>query len=286
MRLVALLTATAAVLVAAPAAAQDYNSTVAGTNPLANFRLTAPGTPSTVNGYSTTYTTTTGTGPGAPIVADPGNTGATFTGSNAAPQSEVRTGLSGGIPGKGSVNLWVNLSALPSTLGHFFSLTSEPQFGNDFDFQIETDNVLRFYTGAGENIAFALDPATLVGQWHMLTATYDATLGANSFRNLYFDGDFAAGFTGAVNSAAKASQFTIGYNDVFGGRDFAGTIDEVTVWNYGLSGGQVAAIYRSAGQPAVAGGVPEPATWAMLVGGFGLVGGALRRRRATTLAIA
>jgi hypothetical protein len=29
--------------------------------------------------------------------------------------------------------------------------------------------------------------------------------------------------------------------------------------------------------------VPEPASWAMMLGGFGLVGGALRRRR-TTLA--
>jgi len=30
--------------------------------------------------------------------------------------------------------------------------------------------------------------------------------------------------------------------------------------------------------------VPEPATWAMLIGGFGLAGGALRRRRATLVA--
>jgi hypothetical protein len=29
---------------------------------------------------------------------------------------------------------------------------------------------------------------------------------------------------------------------------------------------------------ALAGAVPEPATWAMMIGGFGLVGGALRRR--------
>jgi len=31
----------------------------------------------------------------------------------------------------------------------------------------------------------------------------------------------------------------------------------------------------------IGGGVPEPASWAMMLGGFGLVGGAMRRRRAT-----
>lgn len=32
----------------------------------------------------------------------------------------------------------------------------------------------------------------------------------------------------------------------------------------------------------VTGGVPEPTTWAMLIAGFGLIGGAMRRRRVTT----
>ncbi len=31
-----------------------------------------------------------------------------------------------------------------------------------------------------------------------------------------------------------------------------------------------------------AGAVPEPATWAMMIGGFGMVGGAMRRRRVST----
>ena len=36
----------------------------------------------------------------------------------------------------------------------------------------------------------------------------------------------------------------------------------------------------------VVAGVPEPTTWAMMIGGFGVVGGALRRRRAPALAAA
>jgi hypothetical protein len=31
--------------------------------------------------------------------------------------------------------------------------------------------------------------------------------------------------------------------------------------------------------------VPEPATWAMMIGGFGMIGGALRRRRSTSVAL-
>ena len=40
-------------------------------------------------------------------------------------------------------------------------------------------------------------------------------------------------------------------------------------------------------QNAVGGAVPEPATWAMMIGGFGAIGGTMRyRRRKTTVAFA
>ena len=37
---------------------------------------------------------------------------------------------------------------------------------------------------------------------------------------------------------------------------------------------------RIAGTPAVDGAIPEPASWAMMIAGFGMVGGAMRRKKA------
>jgi len=65
--------------------------------------------------------------------------------------------------------------------------------------------------------------------------------------------------------AHSASTWTMGIN--FGGAGFQGGDDE----SWGIDNFHLAA---------VTGGVPEPATWAMMIAGFGLAGAALRRRRA------
>lgn len=83
--------------------------------------------------------------------------------------------------------------------------------------------------------------------------------------------------------------FTVDFVSVKGGTQFKltklTTAGSSGTWDTtGLVGGQ-------GNQPALShiifygggGVVPEPATWAMLITGFGLVGGALRRRRATVL---
>lgn len=46
--------------------------------------------------------------------------------------------------------------------------------------------------------------------------------------------------------------------------------------------GSLASATLSITTSGVAAAVPEPATWTMMIGGFGLVGGAMRRRRATS----
>ncbi len=56
-----------------------------------------------------------------------------------------------------------------------------------------------------------------------------------------------------------------------------GYIQGLTVTTYTVDGYKAAEIYGSI----VASAIPEPATWAMMIAGFGLAGAALRRRRAT-----
>jgi len=43
-------------------------------------------------------------------------------------------------------------------------------------------------------------------------------------------------------------------------------------------------VFAVTGDSLVAAGIPEPATWALMIGGFGLVGGAMRRRRMAAVA--
>ena len=53
-----------------------------------------------------------------------------------------------------------------------------------------------------------------------------------------------------------------------------------------LDGGNISAVLDTVTLDVTSGAgtaVPEPATWTMMIAGFGLVGGALRRRRAPAL---
>ena len=60
-----------------------------------------------------------------------------------------------------------------------------------------------------------------------------------------------------------------------------GFIDSVCTFDRKLGASDAAALAAggSCGNALAFGGVPEPASWMLLMGGFGLVGGTLRRRR-------
>jgi hypothetical protein len=93
--------------------------------------------------------------------------------------------------------------------------------------------------------------------------------------------------TGYVNGVAQFTFTNAGLTAVtsdihFFRDDFAtgqgeassGFVDYIRVYDTALTGSEVAAL-----TPPGVGGVPEPAAWAFMIGGFGLVGAASRRRR-------
>jgi len=72
-----------------------------------------------------------------------------------------------------------------------------------------------------------------------------------------------------VFSFGNGGQFQIALNDA--------TFNEGAFWGLGNVGAQISGTFTLLNDSTPA--VPEPATWAMLIAGFGLVGAAMRRRQ-------
>jgi hypothetical protein len=106
------------------------------------------------------------------------------------------------------------------------------------------------------NAAGAPDPATADvsagGAVYHVSAANDPNLFGTGGHMLWKTGSFT--FTGTGHDTIQLQATTPGNGGVF--------FDNVSV----------------------SGGVPEPATWALMIGGFGLAGGALRRRRGAVAA--
>lgn len=88
--------------------------------------------------------------------------------------------------------------------------------------------------------------------------------------------DAAGNVIDSFNLELLAPISTPGGFNAFAFRGF-GYTDGTQVYGIRFGGAFMLATGTANGVPGV---IPEPATWAMLIGGFGLVGGALRRRRA------
>jgi MYXO-CTERM domain-containing protein len=177
----------------------------------------------------------------------------------------VSTSLSGGFNGAGTIMAWINPAVMPSSVGMMY-IAGESAGNNDFDLQF-SGNTLAFYTtGGGAAVGYNPDTSTLVGQWHLIFATYDSNA-----VSLYWDGTLANSTSG--NSTTKTQPFTFGYSPVWG-RPFDGMMDEVAVWNSALTASQVSSIYASASQDET---TPEPASGLLACGAFAAIW-LLRRR--------
>ena len=229
-----LLLLAAATLPAATLPAADYVTTVESTPGLLGYwRFTAgTGANSLVNGYTGTFdgdAALGAAGSGPALAVDPANQGVVLDGVG---NTYVDTSLVGGINQAGSMVGWINLAELPSGAGRYFTVAGESQDGNDFDFQIQQDNRLYFYTNGGGSV---VDPtpftAADLNQWIFVAATF--TSGGNA--TIYVNG--AQVVQGAAGTHGNgAGTFAMGESDVFTGRYFHGLLDEFAVYNVELTG--------------------------------------------------
>jgi len=98
---------------------------------------------------------------------------------------------------------------------------------------------------------------------------------AISLADIYF---YNAGVGGGMEISDFYGSSTLLVTDgpqLYSGSEFAPTF---LLGTYALTQYQGSGTYTLTIADAAAGAVPEPATWAMMIGGFGLVGAAMRRR--------
>ncbi|HLX72764.1 MAG TPA: LamG-like jellyroll fold domain-containing protein [Verrucomicrobiae bacterium] len=175
-------------------------------------------------------------GTGSPMYQDPYNQCLLLDGASGF----LSTSLTGQITNQGSMLAWVYLTAQPSTAGHIFSVVNQSQSGNNFDLQIETDNLTRFYPG-GSSANAVYTQALPLNQWEFLAATLDTSGNGK----IYLNGQLVATVTG-VTHFANNNPVSIGESPVFTGRFFQGGIDEVAIYNVALTPAQIAAAFQAA----------------------------------------
>lgn len=147
-------------------------------------------------------------------------------------------------------------------------------FGIDFvDLTGYNDNPA--YAGVGQTIT------TSIGQAYNLTFWLGASLTDGRYAGpvsalVYFGAQTATAFnTGPSNLTATNMIWTM-QNVVFTART---TSTLVGIVGNSSTGGQFIGLDNVSIAPVAGGGVPEPASWAMMLAGFGAMGLAMRRRR-------
>jgi hypothetical protein len=123
--------------------------------------------------------------------------------------------------------------------------------------------------------------------FYPLTTSGATPFAPNQMSSVVFTRDASGNSVGYVNGTAlisftNATLTNIGLANVLhlfvddnqvGGEASPGFVDYIRVYDTALTAGEVAGLL-----PPGAGAVPEPASWALMIAGFGLVGGAMRRR--------
>jgi hypothetical protein len=155
------------------------------------------------------------------------------------------------------------------------SVTSIMEFGDNtvFSYQVEP---LAHITRVSWNVTItAFDPSVLADAALQITGSDAEGPGAVVIPGRGAEESGTASFVGGFDLVANDLDFVLGSDGILRLEFFEGYEDWFVVPNAIWDSGTVTFEYTAA----VAGPVPEPASWATMMLGFGVVGAALRRRR-------
>ncbi|WP_239025954.1 DVUA0089 family protein [Sphingomonas paeninsulae] len=188
-------------------------------------------------------------------------------------------------------------TAATPALAADFSFTGAFTNPNDvqtFTFAVGSPSTVTLRTwsyAGGTNAAGAAIPE---GGFDPILALFDSTgakigenddggsnVAADSVTGAHYDTFFssALGVGDYTVSIQAYSNFAVGPNLSDGFQDSGNFNGRNTDWAFDLL--NVGEATQTGGGTGAVGAAPEPATWAMMIGGFGVAGGTLRRRRAT-----
>ncbi len=146
---------------------------------------------------------------------------------------------------EGSMAVWVRFTTPPSWAGRLMTIIDKGGFSTDYTLLADSaDDLLRFYVG--QSVVAASTTTVTANVWMHVAVTYRAR---DAIR-IYVDGVLEGETTIGVRMQDDQA-LVIGEGPYFGGRHFAGVVDEVAVWNEALTPEVVAALHGlgAAGTP-------------------------------------
>jgi hypothetical protein len=135
------------------------------------------------------------------------------------------------------------------------------------------------YIDGGEHVDHAVTGTYPIGTWYQVALTGQDTTGG-SVDDVYVDGALAGefNFNFATRDLSGVNTY-IGAGDNGGLYHLNGSLADTRIYQGALTGQEVLDLYNDVPNGPTTPGVPEPATWALMISGFGLAGASLRRRR-------